>query len=92
MSFKINEAVVVQVFNKKTPHDAPASYSRFYYGISPAGRVQTSWCLAGARMFPPWNTERIRKAIAAIERTGRRGEAMLVRARVRHCGRIRSKL
>ena len=41
---------------------------RFYIGISPAGRMQTAWSLAGASLFGEWQKIELAKAEREIEK------------------------
>ena len=63
-----NKAIALRVDNE-----------RFYRGVSPKGRLQTAWSLAGATLFAEWLLDDISKAEAEIRKRGRRSRRVGVR-------------
>ncbi len=52
---------------------------RFYSGISPKGRMQTAWSLAGAKLFGEWRDKEIFEAQLQVCKRGKTPQRMVVR-------------
>lgn len=68
------------ILNTKMEHIAIVLVvgTRFFYGKSKTGRVQTAWSLAGAKMFGDWQTEEIQKAEKMLKSKGYKPERVQV--------------
>ena len=55
------------------------SDGRYYCGVSPAGRIQTAWSLAGAKLFGCWQDSEIIQARLELDKRGSQAECVIVR-------------